>query len=663
LQEMATTAFSNQTEKRAFLKSLERIIKRLADVEENGYSPPERQRSPSIVESEDSSELPKDDQDQFETAASRKRKKKKGKKKVPQQQAPKGVGSVKSTSASVASSQDSFGPEKHEEDPMVMALLGMGFTHEQIMEAAKACGGMNRATADDLVAWIFGQVDGADNTAEETEQNDISFEVIATTAAKPSQKKNADASREEEVTRKSSESDPKREKQEAKEKEAAARLAAKREEKRRRNREWNNREQARQEEEANAKMDMAMKVQAAPAAPTYTSAAYSGLQMGLPNGLQTGFPNDLQTGLNTGLHTGLPVPPGHAIPQPHQFPVVAQSSANPANVVLNQPMMHALPPQALPNLIGNQYPIPQMAFPNGGSIHLNPRMPNASPYGFPPMFDDDRTVSSLGSSHTLSSNLNLPPSAVPPPGFRPGPTGPTSKPLPQQNFLAAREEILAQMQAEADVNMLGEIRATAKAFVPTNFTPSMTATGPPPGVGTSFSGTTNFYGAHTQHNAHLPQSSHLPPGMLLAGSGGPHHTVARGLPNSFDRAAAVTPMSDMRPPLRSATSSLPVEEPSISRPLGFGHQPMTGSQGAIGGSSTHGAVRGSSILDSISNGPPVGGSSIWGESQPAPSLTGLTSFGFGEPGRDMSNTGENNDNLLGENNAGQGWGLGGGSIW
>jgi hypothetical protein len=48
------------------------------------------------------------------------------------------------------------------EDPVVTALLGMGFQQEDVKAAINACGGHSRATVDNAVAWIFGQQESAE---------------------------------------------------------------------------------------------------------------------------------------------------------------------------------------------------------------------------------------------------------------------------------------------------------------------------------------------------------------------------------------------------------------------------------------------------------------------------------------------------------------------
>lgn len=143
-------------------------------------------------------------------------------------------------------------------DPLVAALLGMGFEQNSILDGIKACGGTTRATADDVVAWICGGGSDTNDNMASTE-NDEKAQLVEkpkvsaihkVTKTSVSYKENE--RRAEELRRKEQE-----------ERIAAEKLAAKREEQRRRNREWNSRAQARQIQETQEKI-----AKAAAAAPT-----------------------------------------------------------------------------------------------------------------------------------------------------------------------------------------------------------------------------------------------------------------------------------------------------------------------------------------------------------------------------------------------------------
>ena len=115
-----------------------------------------------------------------------------------------------------------------------------------------------------------------------------------------------------------------------------------------------------------------------------------------------------------------------------------------------------------------------------------PSGPSGS-YVFAPSGDDDRTVSSFGSNPGLSVSSNSfgPPSMtqnnaaapIPPPGFKaPMPATMVKPPMQAQlNLPPSVPNANYPVGLTAEPNNLGEIRATAKAFVPTGFTPTATA--------------------------------------------------------------------------------------------------------------------------------------------------------------------------------------------
>jgi hypothetical protein len=123
------------------------------------------------------------------------------------------------------------------EDPMISALIGMGFVRDQIMNGVHACGGMDRATADDVVAWIFGQdtspaaPDESPKTIEDQPASQISGGIQSRDSLRHARAANAAEVTRLTTLRKAEE-----------ERLAAERQAAHREEQRRKNREWNNRQ-------------------------------------------------------------------------------------------------------------------------------------------------------------------------------------------------------------------------------------------------------------------------------------------------------------------------------------------------------------------------------------------------------------------------------------
>ena len=141
-------------------------------------------------------------------------------------------------------------PDVSSKDPLINALEGMGFEHEKVLQGIAACGGSSRATADDVVAWIFGagtataeietEPTSAADTSEEQFTQTKTREPSRSISKEEAEKRNAEAARQLEEERL-----------------AAEKMAAKREEQRRRNREWNNRAQARQAMEAQDRLSKA----------------------------------------------------------------------------------------------------------------------------------------------------------------------------------------------------------------------------------------------------------------------------------------------------------------------------------------------------------------------------------------------------------------------
>ena len=178
-------------------------------------------------EDEDDDNESTDGQQQQQQQAKKKKKKKKRKKK---KGASVDSGPQQPTSSSVLS-----------DDPLIGALLGMGFEYDQVMDGIEGCGGMSRATADDVVAWIFRQSEeeqeppsAASSSAQASVTNPKNSSGGVTISQAESERLNAIKVQEDRI--------------------AAEKLAAKREEQRRRNREWNNRAQVRQAMEAQGKV-------------------------------------------------------------------------------------------------------------------------------------------------------------------------------------------------------------------------------------------------------------------------------------------------------------------------------------------------------------------------------------------------------------------------
>lgn len=265
------------------------IVSRLTQIEHNGYTKPEKPTTCNIPEQIESTQkdntasklsVSQSISSSQHSGEETKKKKRNRKKKNQQQQNSQPDAGSKNLSTNSEGQSDST---EKAEDPLVSALLSMGFTASQISAAASACGGTLNATADDLVAWIFENEEGnqedsqtqAQSPPSNPQNEDFSSatetnndRVTGAVSVKPSKPESESAPLQSHVTMlkvqhqqrmanlaaaqviKEEEAAAEREREA---KAAAQRLAAKREEQRRINREWNNREQVRQKEEAQAK--------------------------------------------------------------------------------------------------------------------------------------------------------------------------------------------------------------------------------------------------------------------------------------------------------------------------------------------------------------------------------------------------------------------------
>jgi len=258
---------ASASDKAAYMRILRLLEERLTHVEQHGYSPPknklaeQQQRQDNSAASLDN-EVPAG---YTATSSSTNNKKSKKKKKKQQQQSTKAPAPANTaiSEQESKSAPSSVSTDDDLSDPVAVALLGMGFTEDQIKSAARALGGFERATADDMVMWILGGGELADsssadqgNDGEEDDDSDDDDEYTnpksnssdGAVLTKAQKKAAARAKRElEETARKHQE-----------ELAAASRAASKREEQRRIRRDWNEREQARQLDERNAKVAEAM---------------------------------------------------------------------------------------------------------------------------------------------------------------------------------------------------------------------------------------------------------------------------------------------------------------------------------------------------------------------------------------------------------------------
>ena len=224
--------------KAEYINTIESLIDRLNFVEKNGYSSPvPLEESRDHIEEADSNDI---------ILESNKTKKKKKKRKGQTQAQEKKENDMMRASIDVS---------REDVDPMMSPLLAMGFGEDKINAAFKACGGSNRATVDDLVTWML--ENGVPSDGESASQKAENEFVVQRNREDPASKSLEvvvnEQSHDQSVLRAQVAAEEAMKKQ-AEAKAAADRLAAKREEQRRIRREWNNREQLRQKQEAQAKL-------------------------------------------------------------------------------------------------------------------------------------------------------------------------------------------------------------------------------------------------------------------------------------------------------------------------------------------------------------------------------------------------------------------------
>ena len=662
---------ASTSEKNAYMRVLRNLTERLEDVEINGYTP-----LPTPEDTNKSTAKSNSKSDNQAPATNKKSKKKKKKQQQQHNTTPAPAPNLNEAEKKKEnkSNPPTTSPDEDLSDPVAVALLGMGFTADQIINAAKALGGFDRATADDMVMWILtgGEVNSDEQEVENSTEatTDAGFEDSnhseTVTNVKTDKKAATKAKREaEELARKRQE-----------EIAAAERAAAKREEQRRIRREWNEREQARQEVEKNAKvaeaaakkkqaelqkmqMEFAAKGPALPAVPPTISVG------GVKSKPKNGPPQTIVAGGKKGApvtNMGIPKGPNVKAPKilarPNQVPPnlhVAQAGAS------NQPLFPAVQGSAkFPPANAKAYPNQPVPRNPPQSRHQQPLPPPPASYGAPQAMPgisnsyyshnnsapssfgyDNAYGKDVGSMPLTSGNNNYPGQQsgnVPPPGFK-------SSVLPPS--ITATHD---QPPLNAAANPLGEIRATAREFVPTSFAPVSEST--PSSV---------------EFNA-VPSMSSQPATVS-------HSSPPENRSNSNEVSSLLDPMASLLntaisapvtksdSPVQSATSSITgfsgtVEEATTSR---------VGS--ALTFESAVGGIQTSSILESITYGAQdsgLGGLSsggIWGGSgnnNQSSNLGGLVGLNFSSflNGGDQKNESESN------NKQGSTWGTGaGGSIW
>lgn len=391
-------------------------------VEKDGYSPPTKQLIADI-QSQDSAVMASSSASaagSSSTSAAANKKAKKKKKKQQQQASAKAPATTEVPSEPETKSQQPSASQADEDlsDPVAVALLGMGFTEDQIKSAARALGGFERATADDMVMWILGGGEIVDNSSG---GNDGGGNNAATAAEEQQATSNENPNNNEAEkpeaaavmtkAQKKAAARAKREAEEAAQKVAAAqRAAAKREEQRRIRREWNEREQARQAQEKSNKIAEAMerrqRVERDKLLPKPSV---------LPGGLPVAVGGAAAAVAGGGIPPAISVPPagggkGNRAGAPHGPPMTIiaggpkAAGAKSKNAGSNMGIPQA-PTVRAPKILTRPSNAPPGTLP-GGNVGPSGTAPSAASAGNQPLFAG--TGTSSGASKPISS-ANSPP--------------------------------------------------------------------------------------------------------------------------------------------------------------------------------------------------------------------------------------------------------------
>lgn len=631
-------------DKSAYKEILASLVQRFSDIENRGYTPPLSDSSAADADIKDVGCHSK-------VTSTQKVKKKKKKEQQESITATSSQSEIRYTNSAL--------DDEDLADPVAVALLGMGFTEDQIRSAARALGGFSRATADDMVMWILGGGEIVDFGRVAYTSHNLSSKKVAQNAdgaivVKAQKKAAARAKDSEEAARKRQE-----------ELIASKRAAEKKEEQRRIRREWNEREQARHELEKNAKI-MAALERRKQAEMEKLIPKTSILPTEMPPGVGLPSPGVLGGGkqYNSGGH-GPPGLPMTIIAGGPKTSAKAKGGSNmgipQAPTLLRAPKILTRPNTIPPGLSGangsvhSQGPGSQPLF---ASAPLSTLLPASS---LPRNIQAGKTCTpsssqiplvihqrqkapttilqkpaSAGETHNINQSQNTSATAgstqhfqnprfdvsasVAPPGFLSGNV------LPSQQSSAT--------DSNAEVNSLGMIRATAREFVPTSFKPtaaSMSAQSAP----TTQSVSNNHSGIFGDDRN---------PPITLVGKG--DSTVPSA-------ASSITGISG----LQTASEEKASQVGSI---MTF---ESTSSNAGI-----NGGIQASSILESISydvgrNSPaPLVSSGIWGGGNPVnqPASLGLA-LNFGSLLGNVDSNSNQGNNVAG----GSTWGLntGRGSIW
>lgn len=476
----------SSTDKATYMRILKSLEDRLASVEKNGYTPPPKKGGMlTIGTGNKSSGTEVQDQQRTTTeatlsssAGSKKSKKKKKKKEVPVQQTNAKTTAAQAPVAILKPPASKPAPplaaeEVQEEDlsdPVAVALLGMGFTEDQIKSAARALGGFERATADDMVMWILGGGEIVSSTPRQSnaavveQDKPSSNPVVAAASMTPSgdsavltkaqKKAAAKAKREtEDAARKLQE-----------EQAAAQRAAAKKEEQRRIRRQWNEREQARHEQEKNAKIaeqmerrrraDMEKKMMMPP------GVGGPPMSVQIPGGGRPGGPGGMTINLG-----GPKMPPPPTKAKGSNMGIPQAPTVRGAPKILARPSAAGIPPKpSMGGQVGSQSLFTGGARkPGSPPRSINTNAKPFKPAGHQPV----AILSKSGVGAQRSSAAPRHPHAPQAAEYHPS-TGYTTG--SQMSTSSAGSASSSYIEA----NPTGNIRATAREFVPT-FLPKPTA--------------------------------------------------------------------------------------------------------------------------------------------------------------------------------------------
>lgn len=500
--------FSN--DKAEYMQILHSLVERFSDVENHGYSPPVQDdqisdNSIAFVENV------VDGSQTSCTAASSSTQQKVKKKKKKQQQHAESSTTVTKTSSQAEMISAHTAPDGEDlSDPVAVALLGMGFTDDQIKSAAHALGGLACATADDMVMWILsggeivnsGRAAEQGNNASQNSTKKVAHKTEVTIAGKAQKKAAARAKDSEEAARKRQE-----------ELAATKRAADKKEEQRRIRREWNEREQARQELEKNAKIVAALERQ-----------KQAEMEKLLPKSaiLPTTLIAEMPSGVES-PQTAVHIPGAAGAGSKHQHSMCHGPPGLPMTIIAGGPKTGSKSkaggsnmgiPQAptlrAPKILTRPSTIPPGLAGATGSIHsqragsqplfapLPSSSPSTAPASTPPRSTHTKTFNPSTSNFPLiihqrqnppTTILQKPLSAGGPHQNRVPNTTAGSTPLFQNPSFGAgttvappgffNGSILPEQSTPdlasssyAEINSLGTIRATAREFVPTSFKPT-----------------------------------------------------------------------------------------------------------------------------------------------------------------------------------------------